>query len=78
MLLQPKAGDRIKAALPGFLEKMIFNAWPVATGKKGLDVRVLPQPAGQIEGVVRRTGPFMVAVQVQDFMWAHFLSGCLS
>jgi hypothetical protein len=27
--------------------------------------------------VVGRTGPFVVAVQVQDFIRAHFLSGSL-
>jgi hypothetical protein len=64
MFLQPQALDRIQTPLEGFMVKMIFDAPPVSARKEGFDIRALLEQGDQIEGVVGRTGPFVVAVKV--------------
>jgi hypothetical protein len=43
---------------------MVLQPPTAAAGKKNIDRGALHQPGDQIQGMVSRTGPFVIAVQM--------------
>jgi hypothetical protein len=64
VFVEKKAFNGRDLPLAGLAGKMVGHSRPVAASKVGFYIRVRPQPGYQIQGMIRRSGPFVVAVKM--------------